>query len=294
MRLGIWSFVLLFFVLSQIYAAGETALNFLRIDASARGAALGSSSVADESEDFVFYNPACLTNLERKKVSLMHISLYADINYESGIVFYPYKKFNFSFDFNYLHTSAPRTIIDLTQPYEFEKIGKYKFEDRLIGFGISPRKGIWGVKLKYIDERIEEEKAKGTAFDLGILIREEKFLFGISLLNIGPPVEYIKKKEELPRTISVGGKFLIKWTGIFGSFKMYPDRKTSFHTGVEISYRKIAFLRAGFKKVCEWDDDFSPFTFGAGLKLGNFGFDWAFIPSQRLGDSQEFSLWFFF
>jgi len=154
----------------------------------------------------------------------MHISLYADINYESAIYVYPMEKFNLSFNLNYLHTSYDRTVIDISDPYGYRRMGDFVFQDRCFGVTLTQGGGIWGIRAKYIEEKIDDEKASTVAADFGILI-PGKITFGASLQNIGPEIRFIKQKEKLPQTLSAGLKFNLRWLSLFTSANFYPDRK---------------------------------------------------------------------
>ncbi len=285
-------FNFLFLIRQQaLSAAGETALNFLRIGTSARGAALSDALVADSrSAAAIFYNPAAVNHLKKRELQLMHIGLYADIDYESAVLVSASGNYDFSVDVNYLHTTVPGTVIDLTNPYYFRSTGNYGFEDKCAGISLGRRDGFFGFRLKYIEERIEIEKANTVAADFGILI-PGKISLGMSVLNIGPQIKFIKEKENLPQTYNFGLKFDLGNLNIFTSASAYSDRKMSFHLAAEMSVFDFLFARAGYQRVPEVNGDFSPFTFGAGIVIRNFGFDYAVQPCEELGSSQRFSLW---
>ncbi|MCD6412619.1 MAG: PorV/PorQ family protein [Elusimicrobia bacterium] len=284
--------ILLFFSFAiRLHAAGETAVNFLRIGTSARGSALADALIADASSAAaVFYNPAAVSRLEKREIQLMHIDLYADIDYESAVFAGGSGNYNFSVNVNYLHTSIPGTVIDKTNPYQFRSTGDYSFEDRCAGISIARRGGFLGFRLKYIEERIEIEKANTFAADFGILV-PGRISFGFSALNIGPQMKFIKEKEELPQTYNFGLKFDLGNLDIFASASAYPDRKMSLRAAAELTVFDFLAARAGYQEIPEWNGDFSPFTFGAGIVIRNFGFDYAVLPSEKLGSSQKFSLW---
>jgi len=273
-----------------IFGAGETALNFLRIGTSARGAALADSLAADYMDSSALqYNPAALIMLKRNEIQLMHIDLYADIDYESAVYVSQFDKFNIALSLNYLHTSAPRTVIDTADPYGYRSIGNFVFQDRCIGVTITPRAGIWGGRVKYIEERIEDEKAGTTAVDFGFLV-SGKFSYGVALQNIGPEIKFIEEKEQLPMTLNAAVKLSLRFVSIFISGNYYNDRRPSAAGALEVNVINALFLRGGYNYIPEENAEFNGFTVGAGIKIGQMGLDYAFIPFGEFGNTQRFSL----
>ncbi|MBA3051728.1 MAG: PorV/PorQ family protein [Candidatus Omnitrophica bacterium] len=287
-----WKISILIFLITSvpIFGAGETALNFLRIGTSARGAALADSLAADYSDSSaVEYNPAALLNLTGREIQLMHINLYADIDYESLIYVEQFDKFNLALSLNYLHTNALRTVIDTSDPYGYKNIGKFVFQDRCFAATFTPRKGIWGGRVKYIEERIEDEKAGAPAADFGFLV-PGKLSYGAALCNMGPEIKFIDVKEKLPQTLRMAVKLNLKYISLYSAGNFYIDRKTSGACAMEANIINVVFLRAGYKYIPEDNGEFPGFTFGIGIKIREIGFDYAFIPFGEFGDTQRFSL----
>ena len=288
---GIIGFLIFLISSVPIFGAGETAVNFLRIGTSARGAALADALAADSfNSSAVPYNPASLLHLKDREVQLMHIDLYADIDYESAIYVSSFNKFNLAVTLNYLHTTAPRTIIDISDPYGYKNLGTFAFQDRCFAVTLAPPNGIWGARVKYIEERIEDEKGSTVALDFGFLI-PGKISFAGVLENIGPEIKFIEKKEKLPQTLAVASKLNLNYIALFAAGNFYPDRKTSASAGAEINIVNVVFLRAGYKYIPEKNGEFPGFTFGAGFKIRGLGFDYAFIPFGEFGNTQRFSGW---
>ncbi|MCW8994514.1 MAG: PorV/PorQ family protein, partial [Psychromonas sp.] len=72
-------FIILFSVFSLTF--GQTTYDFLRVDMSARAAALGGSFVSNNDDvDVIFYNPAGMNFLEKNPASFSFVKHLLDIN----------------------------------------------------------------------------------------------------------------------------------------------------------------------------------------------------------------------
>ena len=100
----------------------------------------------------------------------------------------------------------------------------------------------------------------------------------------------------LPRYDKVGGSFerevaalegriLVTLDGVFPN-----DGDVREHVGAEYAYRRLFALRAGYKA----NYDAQGPTFGAGFWWRDIAVDYAYVPSDELGDNHRFGLGFSF
>jgi len=140
-------------------------------------------------------------------------------------------------------------------------------------------------------EEIGNGIATTVAFDLGILWKiTDRFQLGSAATNIGPDITYVNaaQNDPLPRNFSVGLSYKIL-NSPYNKFIVQTEMNhllvsgegTIWHVGGEYNYANIIMLRGGYKH--DKEGEVKHLTFGAGLHLSPFRFDFAYVPST--GDS---------
>ncbi|MDI6704536.1 MAG: PorV/PorQ family protein, partial [bacterium] len=176
---------------------GITSATFLKIGVGARATGMGEAAcaVADDA-NAIYWNPAGLGFFEEKQVSAMYNILFEDIKH--GFVGYthPFKSCTLGGAINYLDTG------EMEKTTRADDLAGYITYARRLGGKLS-----LGVNLKYIQQRIEEEKATCYGADLGILYKPFKLRLGLAVQNIGTKLKFIEEGYSLPLNIKAGAAY---------------------------------------------------------------------------------------
>lgn len=294
--------------LAVLEASGNTALDFLKIDSGARASALSGAYSSYGSDSFaVFYNPALGAALQASRVDLMHYEYFEDLRLEnaSGIVrVSPYYALGAGITYLYSGPILRTRRDDNIEGYSAS--GHYTASDLLVLLCNSFRPGrsfFAGISLKYLRETLDAEKAVTFAADAGILLRPG---FGpglnvsLSVQNMGLPVRFVEKKENLPLLIRSGlsyGFSPVKWNRKgrvedlnFSADAVKPaDDRMNFRFGCEVFFLDLFAVRLGYRLNPVKDDLGGP-SFGAGIFAGPLDINYAFVPYEFLGPTHRFSV----
>lgn len=287
--------------------SGTTGAQFLNLGVSARSIAMGNAytGVGNGGAIAANYNPAGLSGTNQSEISLMHYQYLQDSN------------------FSYLGFTRPlgakaRTILAANVIY-----GSYGAveETRVVGengvrtgksFTGSDNAGTislalrasdqlgFGVNFKYIRQDIAGLRSEAPAGDIGFLYRmNSKLSFGFSVRNIGPDLKFDQNSVALPLSYNAGVScaLLKNDTLLFiADFQKLINQDPTVRFGGELNIghqfhseasRMPEFsLRAGQDGLREAG---SGMSFGAGMRIGNYSLDYAFIPFGLLGDAHRIS-----
>ncbi|MFH1379421.1 MAG: PorV/PorQ family protein [bacterium] len=275
-----------FFSISPLRAGvGSSSAEFLLLPVGARPSAMGDSfvGIADDIQA-LGYNPAGLGLLEKHELLLMHSVWLVDTTYEYGAYAHKLPLGTLGFSATYVdagdligrnsmgHPTGNFTASDLSL-----KIGYgYRFLEQMhVGFAGT-----------CIMQKIDDASRSGAAVDLGFLweIIPEKFNLGSCIQNAGPRLQAFDTEDEtLPTVYQIGiGYYLFDNALIIGSeLKKIIHGKPSFNSGFEYKIKDIIFLRSGAVFGSDRDESL-PFSFGLGLQIRNYQFDYCFEPFSDL------------
>ncbi len=267
---------------------GTTGATFLKIGQGARPVAMGGafSAVADDV-NAVWWNPAGLTNLSRKEFTATHSQWFADITHQSlGYAQNWGARKAFGAGLIYLGTT------DQERSEWGEDLGSFNIRDLafslLFARQMNERISL-GAGLKYISQKLHEEKASGIAFDLGGLYRDsENLVYGLSLHNIGGEIKFIEEGDPLPLNLKLGAAYKIprKDLTLAVDFNFPSYKEMRINVGTEYWFRKLLALRGGWKSGY----DLGEMSLGLGFRQDDFLLDYAYVPYGDLGNTQRFSL----
>lgn len=299
--------VFLFFLVSGIRypgqgiaGTGKTGAEFLLIGDGARSAGMANAYTAmSRNSESVYWNPAGISKIIGSEISGMHSEWLDDLRYET--VSYcrniGRKAGAIGFNSSYLHTGefTGRNLAGK----ETENFRAYDLAAALsYGNKVSNKLSL-GVNVKYIQQKIENESARGVAFDFGSLYEAtEKITLGFSLKNLGPPMKFVKEEFSLPLSITLGGAYKIMHSlSLALDVKYQPiDKEVNFSLGTEYFPVAPIALRGGYlikalqtASGAEGIGNFSGLGAGVGFKLRNYQMDYAFTPFGELGDTHRFS-----
>jgi len=257
---------------------GTTGVNFLELGVSARAMGMAEAFTAGVTDaSAVYYNPAGLTYVYGRQAVFTHIDLPADINYEFFGMAYPTETFSgvlgvgifalntgdiLRTDYSYSHGvdvfgneqyfSAADLAISLSY-------GRFLTDKFSIGFTV-----------KYIQENLELEKARGWGADIGTLYNSgyRNFKLGMVISNFGPDMKFIEQEFPLPINFKFGAAIDIidekDHLMSFAAEGSHPsDNLEKYNVGLEYWYQDKFALRFGER----FNYDSDGLTAGGGLIL---------------------------
>jgi hypothetical protein len=290
-----------------------TAYDFLRIDVSARAAALNGSFVSMKDDpNVLFYNPASLGTLSRPKISASYLDHLMDVssgslsyarfiegigNIGAGITYIDYGTFNRTEEANNLGS--------------FDVLGTFGAKELALVAGIAGHYDddiLVGVNAKYIYSSIAEYSSTAIAIDFGFLydLPSQNLSIGGSILNLGKQLKtYIGTDEPLPVDIIIGITKRPEHLPVYLNLnfhrlnekgKTFGDRFSAFTVGAEILMSESFRIRVGYNNKQRKDlkmgtsAGLSGFSMGAGIIVKDYQFDYAFNSYGKISGLHRISL----
>lgn len=280
---------------------GQNTYEFLRVDMSARAAALGGTFVSNHDDpNVIFYNPAGINLLTENPISFSFMKHLLDIN-----------------------------LASLTYSTEFDNIGRFGGAIKYINYGTfteadeDGRRGgefgagelafivgyanqldmnfSYGANVKFIYSKIADRNSTGLGFDVGLnyYVPEENLSVGFAALNVGTQLSsYYDTKEKLPLDFVVGVSKKLQHLPLRLSLdfhKLNADRDDfiqrfkAFSVGAEFTLSKVLRLRFGYDNEKRSDlkigssAGIAGFNAGLGAVVSNYTFDYGFSSMGVIG-----------
>lgn len=305
---------------------GTTVGQFLLIEPSARGAAMGNASVtAFEEVASAFYNPGALGHMEESGVQFSHSQWLADITYNYAVAAV---KLGTIHTLMLTVTSLNSGEIDVrTVEMPLGTGERYTVNNLAVGLGYTRRvtdRFSAGIQVNYIQETIWNSSLNALGANVGVLYELPfRARIGASLSNFGTRgsydgrdlrVRYDQDPERfgdnsslpaalttesfplpiffrvglgMPISINQDNRLLITVDALQPS-----DNTSSLNFGGEYSFMDLLFLRAGYQNLYQEDSE-TGLTLGGGLQYAvsgiGFKFDYAWAEFNRIGDVQRFT-----
>lgn len=322
MTKGLALVTLVTLITSSSYAsgAGTTGAQFLRIPVGARAAGMANafSALADDITA-VYWNPAGLTQLQMKELSVSYNAYFVDTS--AQFIGYGQKlgpgHLGASLNMLSVKDIEKRSVTggDANTP----DLGTFKTQDMagslayahqldLSGHNLS-----LGAALKYISSDLGDTtgvglsygnvtaKADTFALDLGALMplgQPDSFKGGslqasLAVLNLGGELKFKDEGDPLPLDIKPG----LAWKGklnnrplnaVLDSDILVNDSLTLVNLGFEYWFIEQMAFRTGYQ--LKEDNPAPGFALGLGFKHTNLSVDYAFVPFGNLGDTHRVSL----
>jgi len=302
----LYIFTVMIFVLPAIsnVNAGDPGTEeaaFLKIDAATRPVAMGGAFVGVANDvTSVFWNPAGLTQTEKREFTGMYNAWFAGVQYGSGAYSQPVTK-NFAFAISgiYLQSEIERRLEDTEEPDSL--FNAYSYAVGLsASYALLPNTFSLGGTVKYFGQDFDIAESSGIGADIGALVKVSKLRFGASVQNITLSTSNDSDKDlSLPFGFRIGAGFQFQPDSIISAeFNQMGGGDPTYHIGIEKWFRKVLALRAGY---CLGSDDNPREGLSAGLGLKaygtkplenmNFQFDYAYVPdSDGMGDVHRISM----
>jgi len=277
---------------------GTNEAAFLKIDAATRPTAMGGAFVGVANDvNSVFWNPAGLTQMEKRELTAMYNSWFAGIHYASGAYSQPLgKNAAFAASLIYLQSEIEKRIDDTEDPDSL--FNAYSLAVGLSGsYALIPQMFSLGGTVKAISQDFDVEESTGAAADLGCLLRMANLSLGASVQNV--KLHTSIEDGSLPLSIRIGGAYQFSKDSIIaGEFTKLGAGDPSYHIGLEKWVREILAIRVGY---CIGTNDNPKEGLSAGLGLRAYGtkplealsfqFDYAYVPDwDGLGDTHRVSV----
>lgn len=312
----------------QAAFAGSGA-SFLKIPVGARAVGMGNaySAVANDVTA-LHWNPAALSRLRQKEISVMHAELFADTRYDFVGYGMPLgagqyvnsRRSDGGFDPMAANNPLSKTsnwAMGVSAVYLSHgslegrdeagaKTGDFAANDFAFHMGFSRKvseRSHFGMTMKTIRQAIDSQSATGVAGDLGFVTRLPRLAMGVSVLNLGPSMKFSNETYALPLTLSVGTGYSLNG-GFILSFDYrhrLSDNVSSLGLGGEFNLLSSFSLRAGYlnnltslrksgESKSSVSDQFTGLGMGFGLRAFKSQIDYAVTPMGELGLTQRLSL----
>lgn len=285
--------------------AGTTSATFLKIGAGARAVGMGEAfgALANDASA-LYWNPAGITQLKQKEITLMHDESFQDIRY--GYLGYVHPmKHNQALGFSLsglvisndlerrsgLNEDVPETPLTPSE-------GTFGAHDVAAGmtYAWRPRGRVSaGLTAKMIQQVIDSEGASGLGIDAGILYRARKKPVSLAavLQNFGPAMKFANDAYNLPLNVKLGAAYTPHPKLDLAMDLNQPiDNYLRVHTGLEFRPLNFFFLRTGYKYRMNGNElgALSGLTMGAGFSIQRFIVDYAYNPAGDVGNTHRVSL----
>jgi hypothetical protein len=280
-------------------AIGTAGSEFLLMDTSARGIAMGGamSAVTDDSSS-IYWNPAGLSRVPRLSTSFMTAEYAADITYETAS--YAQRVNDAAVvggGIRYLNGgSVPQTNISAVNtgsfnPYSY--VAELGWGESIYDLSDSEMDVSMGVAARAIHTSLGLAAATGYGGDFGIQSRiyaaAMTYDLGLAIQNLGSGQKFDQVRDSMPTRIRFGAavkpiKPLTLSLEAIAPINDTPSGAFGVEYSIELEHGVDAAARAGINTLTYQSLGMaSILSFGLGLKLTNISFDYAFIPMGTLG-----------
>ncbi len=288
---------------------GSSALTFLKNDASSRSLGMGSANLTlKQDASAAFTNIANISSIESFSIGSSNYFIGAGINQAFLSAILPLTDKNSTFAFTVNSLSSGRQEVRT----EFQPKGTGEFfytANTAVGLGYALKLSdqfAFGVKLKYINERLAQYQNHSVGADLGFIYNTDvkELSFAVGVTNFGGNSELSGDHQEIkfnnnetpnPEKYSIPTEFKIGISvvpydkdhhKILTAIQLnHPnDNSENIRLGGEYSYRDLIYARLGI--ILGKKGRRIP-TFGTGLSMVVLNqpvrFNYAFLPTSFMG-----------
>ncbi len=299
--------------------AGTSAGNFLKLGADARAAGMGSAvHAAVDDATAIYWNPAGLAGLRYRHATMTHSASYQS-TFTDFIAYAQPIEAPFQRQSGRERELQPDQFGTLGVAVLYQNSGSINEVDNtgantgdritpqdlavIIAWGATVSRGLdLGIGLKYITSKIQSTAQTG-AVDLGARWRtwlpgDFPYAVSFSAQNLGGQLKFHEISDPLPITLTIG-QALKLYKGLTVTLDFIAPRDRSAYPAFGLEWRVpmqqglAASLRAGYDGRLSSSDlsgGVTGVSFGGGLAIQRWGFDYGWSPAGGLGSSHKLSL----
>ncbi len=283
-------FTLIPFSNSFAKGAGVTGASFLKIGMGVRPVGMGGAfcGVSDDV-NAIYWNPAGLINLSGREFTAVHTEWFEGITHQ--FLGYGQKwgeKSAWGGSITYLSAK------DTARSEWGEDLGSFTIRDAAYTLAYSQQLNksmAGGVNLKYISQKLEEEKASGIGADLGLFYETplKNLTCGLNIQNIGTEMKFVSEGDPLPFNIKFGSgyRLLDDILTLALDINLPGDNNLYINLGGEYWLQDMLALRLGYRS--DLGDIKGGISIGIGYELDRYNVDYAFVSYGDLGDTSRIS-----
>lgn len=278
---------------------GTAGSEFLTLDTSARGIAMGGAmtAVTDDASS-MYWNPAGLARVPRVSAAFMHAQYVADVSYEAAS--YAQRINDTSVvgaGVRYLdggtvaQTDLQGAAVGSFHPRAY--VAELGWGQSIYDLSDSEKDVALGVTAKAIRTDLGLASANGYAADFGVRYRfftsAQTYDMAFVVQNVGSGQKFDAVKDSLPLRIRVGGavkptqNLSLSLEGV-APVNNSPYVAAGAEYALEIQRGITGFARAGVNTLTYQSlGAASMMSLGLGIKFNDVTFDYAFVPMGVLG-----------
>jgi len=275
--------------------AGTRSGQILKMSVGANAVGMGESYVASADDVYATYwNPAGLSKVDRIQIGLMHNEWFEDIRYEYiGYVQPTSNLGTLAGSVSYVSMG----VLDKTDETGIDK-GTFRPYDILatLSYGTKLNDSISiGVNTKFLQEKIDEQKAQAFAVDLGgMYTTKSGLIIGVNVQNFGTKMKFVEESFKLPLNFNVGAAYKLLDNALTFAVDANIPSDNDVNVGMGADYRVMGMfdLRVGYRYTAGGNDlgIASGLRAGVGFGIGKYRLDYAFVPYGELGQTHRVSL----
>ena len=297
---------------------GTSGASFLKLGADARAAGMGGAvRAAVDDATAIYWNPAGLAGLRYRHATMTHGASYQS-TFQDFIAYAQPVESPFARQTGRERDLRPDQLGTLGVAVLYQNSGGITEVDNtgtptgaritpqdlavFIAWGATVARGLdVGVGLKYVTSKIQSSASTGAA-DLGVRWRtwlpgEFPYAVSLSVQNLGGQLKFHEISDPLPLIITVGQALKVT-KSLVVTLDLNAPRDRSVYPALGLEWRVpmqqglSAALRTGYDGRLNGNDTggLTGITFGAGLGLQRFGFDYGWSPAGTLGSTHKLSL----
>jgi len=281
---------------------GTTGFTWLKSITDAEISSTGECMASRDGYAGLFVHPAAVAGVENGTVKMSYISHYVDTQY--GSLGYARKIRDRYMAFRVIYVNYGEFVRTNDRG---ERMGTFDAGD--MGLSVNIGKQLRddlkvGAVVTYMTSKIEDFSAQAASIDLGVLYDPpfEGLKVGAVLKNLGKVTKSYSSgyDDRLPLMFTVGASKKLSHAPLtlFSDVTFPNDNDIVYAFGIELSLIDRLFLHAGTKSRSDIDiqaykakTDFSGITtFGFGVNLDRYRFNYAFMPDDALEDIHKITI----
>lgn len=291
---------------------GTRAVNILSVQPGARPRAMGNAFTAmPDDPNALWFNPAGFGTIKYWDVIATHKTFMADMqqNHAGIVVPLGFLTSESVMDFGGIGFSIGMLDYGTLPGRDVSGASSSDFQAKdglmTLGYGKSIGPLSVGVNAKMYKLKISDQRAEGTAYDLGFQYKQNASFwgFGVAVKNLGGQARYAQQDEPLPQDVTAGVMMapLQDMLTLTADLVSPKDSYAGYRAGAEFWANRIIALRAGYDSTLKAGSGFSG---GIGIRLERIeaaffpvrrlSIDYSIVPADKLDNTHNISVSFRF